>query len=452
MMLISKVSSYISQQKIIFKNDHIIIALSGGRDSVVLFHLLKILREKINFKLSALHINHGLRGKESDEDENFVKHMCRNNDIHCYTFQLSGYTLDSGENVLRKERYRIFEQVLNKERPAKIATAHHLDDQLETFLMRLFKGSGSKGLLGIPVQRPGFIRPLLHCTREEINRFCSENNIQFREDSSNLLSNKLRNQVRLDLIPVIERIFGEDYLPDFNKSHQDFKQLFEEHLQLNRKLFKNISHLKNDCIDIKIRAYFQLSVLQRVRFLDYCFYELNGLTSGINSDQISEFEKFAENSQTGSKFIFHENCEVLKNRGDLIFSAGKSVNLKSVDLFEEGITEFGSIKIAIKKISHEQLAFNQNRKSEFINGDNIVFPLQIRKWKDGDYFYPLGSVHKQKLSDFFINVKVSKEIKQKIPVVVNDREIVWLAGYRLSERYKVKKSSEVIYNLQIIED
>jgi len=450
-MLIEKVSSFISKNQLISKNDHIILALSGGKDSVVLFHILKTLKDVFRFKFSTVHINHGIRGAESDEDENFVLKLCKEHSVSCNNFRLSGFTNKSGENILRKERYSIFEKLLSNNKHTKIATAHHLNDQLETFLMRLFKGSGTKGLLGIPINRPGFIRPMLSSKREDINEFLNANNLIFREDSSNSKTDKLRNQLRQIIVPEIDKVFGENYLQEFQKSHLHFKDLYDENYRSNLDVFKKISSSKKGSVQIFCNKFSKLSFLQKTQFLEYCFSYGNGLTSAISTDQFVEFQKFVQNAQTGTKFIFFGGFEVLKNRNDLIFKNAKrdSHSPEAVDLNENESIKFGDFNISIIKTSNNDYVFNSESNSELINGDNINFPLHIKSWQKGDFFYPFGNKNKQKLSDFFINNKISKDLKSKIPIVLNNDEIVWVAGYRINERYKVKKSTKVVYKLEI---
>jgi len=448
-VLSKKVSAFIKSNSLISPTDHIIVALSGGRDSISLLHLLNSLKEKLKITLSAIHINHGVRGLESDEDEKFVKTICKEIGIECSFYSLNGFNKNTSENKLRKARYEKFETESVKFKRCKIATAHHLDDQLETFLMRLFRGSGPKGLLGIPVKRENYIRPLLACSRKEIDLYCDEKNILFRNDSSNAETDKLRNKIRHHLTPVLGEIFGEDYLSRYSKGNKDFTEFYREYFESNISHFeKQITRDKNQLI-VKKLVYKSFYKNQKLHFLEYCFSYIYGLPFTIQSDQMTELEKFVDLAKTGSEFQFSENKKVLKDRSNLIFYIPQNKDEKCWELYEGQNVNCGHSIVSLKKVENNKFELNNNPNIEFINGEKFVFPLKVRFWKKGDFFYPLGKKGKQKLSDFFINQKVSVLDKKKTPLILSGSEIIWVGGYRINELYKVAKTSKNVYKIEI---
>jgi len=449
-VLIKKVASFITENNLISKSKHIAVALSGGRDSVALLHILNHLKSQLEVTLSAIHINHGIRGGESDKDQAFVNKLCETMGTECDFYRLSGFNKNSAEDVLRNARYKIFDEYLNNNKDSRIATGHHLNDQIETYLMRLFKGSGTKGLLGIPLVRGNYIRPLLQISRDEINAFCIKHKISYREDTTNSEYDKLRNKVRLKLVPQIEQIFGKEYPLQFLKSHNTYKNLYNENLHENYTVFKKISIIENNEIEIRIRDYKTLSKLRKTQYLEYCFSYVYGLDCQIGSEQLAEFDTFISSSQTGTKFLFADSIEVLKDRDKLIFFIQSKKSEKKKKLNLDKSIKFRNCRLILKEVLNDSVTFDDNKSVEYISADNIYLPLTIRMWQEGDYFYPLGSNNRQKVSDFFTNNKVSRINKKKIPIILNQDQIVWIAGYRIDHRYKVKKNSKSVFKIEMI--
>ncbi|KAA3608465.1 MAG: tRNA lysidine(34) synthetase TilS [Calditrichaeota bacterium] len=449
MVLTKKVTAFIQSNHLISPKNHIIIALSGGRDSVSLLYLLNSLKTELNISISAVHINHGIRGSESDDDEAFVKKICSDLGVKCSVYKLSGFGKNAGENALRKARYKKYEQEIRKFDNCKLATAHHLDDQLETYFMRVFKGSGPKGLLGIPAVREKYIRPFLSCSRYEIDNYCTENKIPFRDDSSNFEQDKLRNKMRQRFTPALKEVFGNDYLGEFFKTHQKYEQFYRESFDLNCVHFENKIVKKKNQIIINKDDYLLFEKNQKSQFLEYCFSYIYGLSFTLASDQINEFEKFVKSANTGSCFEFSENQKILIDRSQLVFFVPQENQTKFWELYESQNVNCDLYKFSISRIDVDKVKINKNPKVEYICGDNLEFPLKIRYWQEGDFFYPLGSKGKQKLSDFFVNQKTNILEKRNIPLLLLKDKIIWVAGYRISNLFKVTEESKRVYKIEI---
>jgi len=447
-VLKKKVTSFITKNNLISGNDNIAVAFSAGRDSVCLLYILNLLKTEMGFTLSAIHVNHGIRGRESDKDQAYAEKFCQDLGISCTSFKLSGFNKSSSEDVLRKARYKVFDDYIRKNNKVKIATGHHLNDQLETYLMRLFKGSGAKGLLGIPIVRENYIRPMLEISRKEITDFCKKNGISFREDQTNAVADKLRNMIRLNLVPQIEDIFGENYLLYFMKSHSAIKNLYSDNWKLNIDFFKNVVNAHNDQIEIALKDISCLSHLQKAQFLEYCFYSVYKLDCSISNEQISEFESFLKKAQTGTKFLFIDSIELLKDRDKIIFYPSVKKDKDNKKLYLNKSIKFGDCTFLLNKVVNDYHLDN-NLLVEKICGDNIQLPLTVRSWQRGDFFYPLGSNSRQKLSDFFINNKVSRINKKKIPIICNGNQIVWIAGFRIDDRYKLTSQCNSVLQIEM---
>ncbi len=448
-VLTQKVIAFINSNNLISPNDHIIVALSGGRDSVALLHMLNSLKSELQISLSAVHINHGLRGVESDNEEAFVKSLCTKMGINCPVYHLTGFNKDAGENALRKARYEKFEQEAVKFENCKIATAHHLDDQLETYLMRLFKGSGPKGLLAIPAKRLKYIRPFLCCTRREINDYCDDKNIQFIDDPSNFVADKLRNKIRKNLTPALEGVFGKSYLEEFSKSHERYKAYYQEYRQYNFTEFEKYYIKGKHQLRIEKHDYRAFSQNRKLHFLEYCFSCIYGLPFTVQSSQINDFETFVNSAKTGAFFHFSESCKVLTDRTELFFFSDAETDEKFWELNAGQNVKVGNYLVSLGRAESLRDSDRENQWVEYIDGANLTLPLKIRYWQDGDAFIPLGSRGSVKLSDFFINQKLNLLDKHKVPLILSGEKIVWLAGLRLSELFKIKKQSEIIYKIEI---
>ncbi|MCB0281126.1 MAG: tRNA lysidine(34) synthetase TilS [Calditrichae bacterium] len=448
-MLISKVTSFISIHKLISPGDHIIAAVSGGADSVAMLYLLNDLKKTQNFKLSVFHLNHGIRDKESDNDEIFVAHLSESMGVECSIQRLSGFTKESGENALRNARYKKFEEELSKFKNSKIATAHHLNDQLETFIMRMFKGSGTRGLLGIPAIRGKYIRPMLSCSKQEILDFCKSGRFEFREDSTNFEEDKLRNNIRKNITPLLGQIFGSDYLDSFNQAFENYKILYTEYCNKNIHGFAKIISKNKNNVSCKAEDYLHLTDFQKSQFLEYCFSYAYQLNFNFSNEHIKEFSQFVKNAGSGAVFKFDASIFVLKNRELFTFYKSENNAIIFRELYAGENVNFGHYSIGLKKVDRNVVKFSNNKNVEFICGDSLDLPLIIRNWKYGDSFYPIGSKGRQKLSDFFVNNKVDKIQKTKIPIITTKNKIVWIAGMRLDGRFKVDDKTKIIYRIEL---
>ena len=447
--MIEKIATFIKDNSLILPNDRIIAAVSGGVDSMVMLFCLNSLKHDLNFELSVIHINHGVRPGDSDKDEKLVRDCCQLNGLEFKVRKLDGYNLDSSEESLREARYGIFNEVLLKHPDAKIATAHTLDDQVETFLMRLAKGSKIKGLCGIPVKRDAFIRPMLGVTKQELYLYAGDKNIPFCEDYTNKDLKKMRNQIRHRLIPVIIEIFGENFYEGFKRSRQDLSDVYSVFTKLMQMTFNKYVTEQANGLEMDIIQYQKLSVPERRQLLNGCISKFYPLNFQIRSTYFEQFEKFVNDASTGRQIQFDNNLICVKNRASIFFTIHQTQLSHELELYPGQVVCIGRNKISLKKVEDDDIAINDNKNCELVCGDKIHMPLKVRFWQQGDFFYPLGMKGKQKVSDFFINQKVNQMEKGKIPLVVNQSQIVWIAGLRLDDRYKFTKECKIVYKLEI---
>jgi tRNA(Ile)-lysidine synthase len=448
-LLIEKIVSFIKTYNLILPDDNIIAAVSGGVDSMVMLYCLNSIAREFYFQLSVVHINHGVRPIDSDKDEKLVQDWCKKHALKIHIRKLTGLNLESSEDDMRKARFAAFNELLVKFSDAKIALAHTLDDQLETFFMRLAKGSRLKGLCGIPVQRDAFIRPMLNLTKKEIYQYAQDNHISYNVDYTNEDTRKLRNQIRHQLVPKLTEIFGEKFYEGFQRSQQDLKAIYSAFMDsiqiLTNKYVKKI----NNNLEIELKQYQKLSLPERYQLLNGCVSMFYPLNFQIRSTYFEQFDQFVKEASTGKQFQFNKNLICVKNRSSICFSIDQNVASEELELYPDHVVYIGRNKISLKKVGNSERIINKEKCTELICGDRINLPLKVRYWKRGDYFYPLGMNNKQKVSDFFINQKINRMEKTIIPLILNQSEIVWIAGMRLDDRYKLTKSCENIYKLDM---
>ncbi len=447
----SEVKSFLLSNHLVTKGDHVIVAASGGVDSMALLFFFLQSREDLGIRLSAFHVNHNIRKGDAGLDQQLVADFCEKHDIDFYSEKLHGFDLSSSEADLRDARYQSFSKILKRFPTAKIALGHHLDDQLETFFMRLAKGSGLRGLKAMEAQRDAFIRPFLGVTEKAIRSYAQTNPIPFREDHTNFDTDKIRNRIRARITPVLHDVFGERFYDGFRKSLHDLNAVYHDFQQFSFKKFRDLLEKREDRFYVDLNGFINLSHKQRQMLLEYCisaYYPLNYSFSKIFFDA---FNAFAENAKSGSRFDFENNIAVFKDRRKLCFCAINETEAAEgiVELAENGEAVFGRNKILIKQVTQSLVKPDDNRLREYICGARLSFPLYVRSWRQGDYFYPLGMKDKQKLSDFFVNNKIALNEKAEVPILINRDEIVWVAGYRIDERYKLYPGCEKIYQIEL---
>lgn len=417
------------------KEKKIMVACSGGVDSVVLTHLMS----KLNYTISLAHCNFSLRGEESDQDEAFVKKLSKQLNILFFTktFDTKKYALEhkiSTQMAARDLRYNWFNTLLEENKYDYLLTAHHLDDDVETFFINLIRGTGLRGLTGIPEINQKTIRPFLSFSRKEILEYAEENKITWREDSSNKTTAYLRNALRLKVIPTLNDL-TPNFSQNFKKSQsnlQESQTLIDDYLILIKQLIvKQI----DDEVQINIK---KLQDLPSAKALLYELLSPYGFTSWQTIFDLLE-------AQTG-KQIFSKTHRIIKNRDVLLLSRiiNKPLQAKVFEILEHTKKIVNPIFLNFEQVTKIS---NNKKNSAFVDIEKLNFPLQIRKWQQGDVFYPLGMKGKKKISKFFKDEKLSLVEKEKVWLLTSNNKIVWVVGKRLDERFKVTPQTKKILKI-----
>ena len=453
MNLLDRYRKNIESLKLFTKEDHLLIAVSGGVDSVVLCHLNKT----AGLRFSIAHCNFGLRGEESERDKAFVKSLANELKVpfYCKEFDTNEYASHNKISVqvaARNLRYEWFNQILkgaykpeNDEMqkpfalPQIILTAHHADDNVETLLINFFKGTGLKGLQGIPLKNEKIVRPLLFASKLEILDWAHSNNIEWINDSSNEEIKYTRNYLRHQVIPALEKVFPQvkENLRDNLKRFSDIDLLYRESITLHK---KKLLEYKDEEVHIPVLKLKKVAALQTILFEVIKEY-------GFNAAQVVEALKLLQ-SETG-KYISSHSHRILRNRGWLIITplnASKASIITIEAGKEEILFENGKLNIYEKK--YEEKSFSKSN-AEVLDAGNIEYPLILRKWKSGDYFYPLGMRKKKKIARFLIDQKISQTQKEKTWVLESGKKIVWVVGLRIDDRFKMTSATKKVIHFSL---
>ncbi|WP_445748889.1 tRNA lysidine(34) synthetase TilS [Polaribacter sp.] len=429
--MLQKFEQHIHTNFPFLKDAKLLLAISGGLDSVVLMHLCN----QLNLQISLAHCNFTLRNEESDLDEEFVKKIAQisSNQIFITNFDTEKIAKNrqiSIQIAARELRYNWFQELVLKHQFEFVLTAHHLDDSLETFLIHLTRGSGLDGFTGIPAKNGNIIRPLLPFSRAEILEYAIENQLQWREDSSNSSTKYLRNKIRHQVIPILREI-NPSLLDSFaNTSHylQDAQQIINDKIQeISSKI----------CVEKNGMVFFDIQKIKQLSNPKAYLYQL------LKKYQFTEWNNIVDllSSQTG-KQIFSKTHALLKDRDFLILS---EIPLKKTDIeFFEISENQTTISTPVFLNFEENPTKKIETKNSILVAKNLLkYPLIVRKWQNGDYFYPSRMHGKKKLSKYFKDEKFSLIEKEKTWLLCTaENEIIWIVNHRQDRRFLAKSTSE----------
>lgn len=460
MQLLNRFQQYILQHHLFNLKDQLLLAVSGGVDSVVLTDLCY----KAAYNFSIAHCNFQLRGEESEEDETFVKSLSNKYkvDVRVQRFDTEQYAAAnklSIQEAARVLRYDWFEELVKRELLSRqtrasdgakiihhspftihILTAHHADDNIETLLMNFFRGTGLHGLTGIPVAYGQIKRPLLSFTKQELLAYAEENQLQFREDSSNLSSKYTRNFFRNEIIPAIAKVYPQ-VKENLNDNINRFIEIEKLYKLSTQAIIKKLCRVKGSEIHIPVKQLLQYNNRALIYEIIHPY--------GFSEKQLEEVLKLAQSSS--GKYIDSPalNFRIVKNRHWFIITPVQSTESATIIIEERDASvlfEGGSLTIKKSIASNTELTTSKN--IAMLDADKISFPLLLRKWKAGDYFYPLGmNKKKKKLSRFFIDQKLSKTEKENVWVMECNQKIIWVVGQRIDDRFKITPSTKSILKI-----
>ncbi len=479
MSLLKKYKAYIKKENLFHPKDKLLLAVSGGVDSVVLCELCK----QAGYGFVIAHCNFQLRGAESDRDEAFVKELGKKYAVEVFvksfdTNAIAKKEKKSVEETARDLRYGWFEELISNRQQATgnkqsaignkqqamgngqsaignnaaasdcqlptanwILTAHHADDNIETVLMNFFRGTGIKGLRGILPKQGNIIRPLLFARRDELEEFIKSNGLDFVSDHTNAGNEYTRNYFRNTIIPLVSERFPEakeNLLRNIQRLGETeilYRQAIEWHTK------KLLEHKGNE-------VHIPVLKLMKAAPLASIVYEIIK-DYGFTAHQTEEVIDLLQ-SESG-KYIQSPTHRIFKNRSWLIISPNQTVEADNILIEEKDENlQFAIGNLQIKKLPLANCQLSIAPSIASLDASKITFPLLLRPWKKGDYFYPLGMNKKKKLSRFFIDQKLSLTDKEKVWVIESDKKIIWVVGMRIDDRFKITDRTSIVLQLSLI--
>lgn len=446
--MITKIKNYINHHQLFSTHDKLLVACSGGVDSMVLLHIL----QELNYTVGVAHCNFKLRGDESDADEDFVISYAKQHQLAYYT--TSFHTLqekkkkkESTQMTARALRYNWLETIRKENNFSYILTAHHTNDQAETILLNLTKGTGISGLKGMLPKSNAIVRPLLSITKNEIIEFAKEHKIVFREDASNNSDAYQRNYIRHQVIPKLQEINPEvsTTLFEFSEKIADYNDLVELQLAaLKKKCWQEIKGI----IYIKINYIKQFPAAKTILF--------NWLSEyGFNADQVS---KMLYQSAISKEFLSATH-RVILDRANLIIVSNSTAQQDYI-VFDKipNQINFNNYKIDCSIVPIEKLNIKKSSNYAYVDADKLEFPMLIRYLKTADYFYPFGmnkpnnnnKIGKKKIAKYFRDEKLNSLEKESTPILFSNEKTVWLVGHRIDARFQLTANTKRVLKFKII--
>ncbi|AGX41199.1 tRNA lysidine(34) synthetase TilS [Clostridium saccharobutylicum] len=461
-----KVLSYIKDNNLIEFGDKVLVAVSGGPDSICLLNILFKLKEELNIDIGVAHLNHMLRGEDAFGDEEYVINTCEKMNIPCFVKRMDIETYSkeqklSCEMAGRNARYDFFDEIMKKEGYSKVATAHNANDQAETILFRLMRGTGLEGLGGIKASRDNkIVRPILCLSRKEVEDYIQVNNLNPRIDKTNFEKIYNRNKIRLDILPYMKKNFNDDIIQTLNRmsiliqkdnqfiekialsfynkyciESKDYfiikKEMFEEdEVVINRVLRNAITKYSKSNYDFEMKHIYEILQLSKK-----------------NSGKIIDLPNkiYAENIY-GDIYIKHrkeKNFNSNEKKQEINIDKG-NVNNNTID-FNDFKIEF----LVIENYNNTKLNLEKNNFIKYFDLDQIIKNISVRNRKDGDKIIPLGMSGSKKLKDIFIDMKIPKEDRDNVPILCFDDKIAWIVGLKVSEQFKITNKTKNILKVVI---
>lgn len=472
--MVNKVRSFINQYNMLSVGDRIVVGVSGGADSICLFHVLLELSSEFKLTLHIVHVNHGIRGDQADSDEAFVEALTRKHDLPFYRVKKDVPSIAKEEGLSEEEagrnvRYAAFNKVYIENHCDKIAVAHNKDDNAETFLFNLFRGSGIKGLSGIPPVRDKIIRPILCLERREIENYLAKHRIPYVIDSSNLTDDYSRNKIRNKVLSYVKEEINTGVIEHINKSANMLREIDNYILKNVNKAYEDIVKEKeNKEIRINIDEFNKLDIVIQKELIRKVINRLSNKLKDIDSVHIKSSLELID-KQVSKEIHLPYGLVVSRGYDELIFSINKQArrdNKRLSDSIAYDINKgFNPISIKIpssislphtdKTISTKIIPYDQDLVipkedyTKWIDYDKIKNNLLLRTRQVGDYIQIDNKGSTKKIKSLFIDEKIPRENRDELPLIADGSHIVWVIGIRISEAYKINKSTKTILEISI---
>lgn len=449
--MLERVYEYIKENNMLSYGDRVIVGVSGGADSICLLHMLCALRKRLGLTVEVVHINHCIRGKAADEDEKYVCEMAKLLEckMHTRSYQVEKMACELGKSVEemgRELRYRAFEEIAGKD---KIAVAHNMNDNCETMLMRFFRGTGLKGLGGILPERDNIIRPLLCLKRTEIERYCTENRLEYRLDSTNLVNDYTRNRIRLDIIPEIEKFFNGSITDTMYRTAEIMRSEEEYIAKQAKKAYESCLVKKNTVSVERLMSYPEV-IRRRIIRLGFIDFSID--LHDISFDMVQAVLSLC-NKPNGKTIELVHGLRARREYDNIRFYKEDSFEDYCYELIEDKpvtIKEIGLTAVITAKNSEWDKKNEKLIKFSYTNGlkyDILKNVLLIRNYRSGDKIYQRGINGHKSVKKLFAELKLDGREKKRVPMLICNNEAVCVCGYRTSDLFKADNENEAVLYL-----
>lgn len=450
---LEKVKATIGKHSMLSGGETVLVGLSGGPDSVCLLSVLHILKDEWNLNLRAIYVDHGLRPEETPLEIEFCGKLCEGMSLPFTTraIDVKTYAKEQGMNLqeaARELRYRMFDEVFHEIKADRIALGHTADDQMETFFMRFFRGSGPGGLSGIPPVRAKIIRPLIEVERQEIEEFLEVQGLHYVVDSSNLKEDYLRNRLRLSLMQEFKKI--NPRMAQAVSRTMDILREEERYFDVavTKALMKLISRKTDLRIELFLAPMESMDKVILRRVLRRALDETKGLR-GMGFVHIEDIMGMIKGGKPGDRLSLPKGLRVIRNYATLVITSEVPQRMETVTLSVPGQAVMEDIKAVIKASVEERVeGYGDGKNMAVFDADKTGTAFTVRPREKGDCFYPEGFGKRKKLQDFFVDMKVPRDERDAIPLILSGNDIVWIAGYRGDERFKATEGTKRFLKLE----
>ena len=459
MIMIDKIRQTINKYRLLETNERLVLALSGGPDSTALVVSLAQIAPTMGVKLIVAHLNHGLRGRESNRDERQASRLAKQLGLSFVSRKMDKAEITKGlspEDFYRRQRYQFLDEVARRNQARKIALGHNLQDQSETVLLHLLRGSGLEGLKGmVPLRDGKYIRPLIEVSRDEIIAFLDEAGIAYRQDSSNESKIHLRNKIRLELLPYLKN----EYNPKIEEALAQMAEIIrEENIFIKEFVAKA---LKSTCVNkqknkivLNIEYLSMLPLAIQRRLLKELLENFSSQKNGITFLHINSIGNLLHNLESGRKICLPFGIEARREYEHLVLERSRECAKLieySYDLKIPGDVFIAerNLSVRLRLVKKDKIDFTVQNK-DYFDLDKIKLPLILRNRREGDWFQPLGMAGRQKLKSFFINHKITQQKRNEIMLLVDQQAVLWIENMHLNDQVKITPETKKVLELEII--
>jgi tRNA(Ile)-lysidine synthase len=447
------------KKKLFEPGDKVLATVSGGVDSMVMLNLLLQCHRALKIDLGVIHLNHKIRGLAAEKDQQLVREFCERHKLPCFSLiedvvkyaHKNKMSVEEAGHIIRKMK---FEEIAEANGYTKIASGHHLDDQAETILMRLIKGTGLNGLSAIRLKSGKWVRPLLFATRNEILKYANNNNISYNEDLSNQDQRILRNRIRFRLLPLLKNDYNQQittHLSQLASMMEEWDNYLNFEVEKAEKDFvKQIAQNKFEVGLSMFKLYFSWIIIKVIENLTE---RVSGEYLPLTYSKFSDFIDWVQSGHIGGKFLFSPEVAAYKKKDFVIIQKIEGVKSQAVDLKvlpeKEYSLPISDMRIKIALVEKDKIHFNKDKNDEFIDGSKLEFPLRIRNWNTADHFTPLGLTSPKLVSEYLTDRKIGHPEKDEILVLINKGEIVAILGVQISNLYRIQIGTKKVLHLML---